>query len=195
MLHVFLLGEQVITDDATGPGRTRSSRTLALLTFLVVHAGSPQTRQRLAALFWPDSTDEQALTNLRRELHHLRNALGGEPALVVTAKDLCWRATETCRVDVRAFGSEREAALAAAVTAHTRHHIAQSIDWFLVLVCACYGGFALYEAVAALLALLGSVVGAMIAADTDSRWVVLGVSGGGVLPGRRGGRCPRPRLR
>jgi DNA-binding SARP family transcriptional activator len=42
-----------------------------------VHAGAPQTRQRIAALFWPDSTDAQALTNLRRELHNLRHALAG----------------------------------------------------------------------------------------------------------------------
>jgi hypothetical protein len=46
----------------------------------------------------------------------LRNDLGGENALVVTAKDLRWRDTETCRVDVRAFDREREAALAAATT-------------------------------------------------------------------------------
>jgi DNA-binding SARP family transcriptional activator/tetratricopeptide (TPR) repeat protein len=116
MLHVSLLGEQAITDDATGTVRTRSSRTVALVTFLVAHAGSPQTRQRIAGLFWPDSTDAQALTNLRRELHHLRHALGDQPSLVVTSKDLCWRDTETCRVDVRTFDIERKAALAAAAT-------------------------------------------------------------------------------
>ena len=64
---------------------------MALVGFLVLHAGVPQTRQRLAGLFWPDSTDAQALTNLRRELHHLRRTLGDEPCLEVTAKDLCWR--------------------------------------------------------------------------------------------------------
>jgi DNA-binding SARP family transcriptional activator len=62
MLQVALLGEQVIS-DANGAVRLRSSRTLALVAFLVVHAGSPQSRQRIAAQFWPDSTDEQALTN------------------------------------------------------------------------------------------------------------------------------------
>ena len=104
MLHVSLLGEQAITDGATGIVLTRSPRTVALVAFLVTHAGLPQTRQRIAELFWPDSTDAQALTNLRRELHHLRHALGDEPSLVVTSKDLCWRDTETSRVDVRTFG-------------------------------------------------------------------------------------------
>jgi len=70
MLHVSLLGEQSITGGGDGAGpRTRSSRSVALVAFLVVHAGSPQPRQRIAGLFWPESTDAQALTNLRRELH------------------------------------------------------------------------------------------------------------------------------
>ena len=114
MLHVCLLGQQAITDDATGSARTRSSRAAALVAFLVANAGSPQTRQRIAGLLWPDSTDAQALTNLRRELHHLRQVLGDEPSLVVTSRDLCWHDTETSRVDVRTFDVERKAALAAA---------------------------------------------------------------------------------
>src|SRR5215469_14878397 len=113
MLRVSLLGEQAITGAGTGT-RGRSSRAVALVAFLAVHAGSPQPRQRIAGLFWPDSTDPQALTNLRRELHQLRQVLGDEPALEVTSTDLCWRDTETCRVDLRVFAVEREAALAAA---------------------------------------------------------------------------------
>ena len=114
MLHVSLLGEQVITDDGTGSVRARSSRAVVLVAFLVVHAGSPQARQRIAGLFWPESTDAQALTNLRRELHHLRQVLPDEHSLVVTSRDLCWRDTNTCCVDVRVFDTERNAALAAA---------------------------------------------------------------------------------
>ena len=114
MLHVSLLGEQTIAGDRAGSVRARSSRAVVLVAFLVVHAGSPQARQRIAGLFWPESTDAQALTNLRRELHHLRQVLGDEPSLVVTSSDLCWRDTKTCRVDVRVFDIERKAALAAA---------------------------------------------------------------------------------
>jgi DNA-binding SARP family transcriptional activator/tetratricopeptide (TPR) repeat protein len=113
MLHVFLLGEQAIADDGTGV-QALSSRAVALVAFLVAHAGSPQARQRIAGTFWPDSTDAQALTNLRRELHHLRHVLGDERSLVVTSRDLCWRDTQTCRVDLRIFDIERQAALAAA---------------------------------------------------------------------------------
>ena len=138
MLHVSVLGDQAITDDRTGSVRTRSSRTVALVGFLVTHAGSPQLRQRIAGLFWPDSTDAQALTNLRRELHNLRQVLGDEPSLVVTSRDLCWRDTETCRVDLRTFDIERKAALAAAssddnegIAAHAGKAIAQYRGDFL----------------------------------------------------------------
>ena len=136
MPHVFLLGQQAIADEGTGSVRTRSSRTVALVAFLAVHAGLPQTRQRIAGLFWPDSTDAQALTNLRRELHHLRHALGDEPSLVVTSSDLCWRDTETSCVDIRIFDMERKAALAAAndstgILAHATSAIAQYGGEFL----------------------------------------------------------------
>src|SRR5215469_9774450 len=119
MLHVSVLGGQAIADDRAEGVRVRSSRALVLVAFLAVHAGSPQPRQRIAGLFWPDSSDAQALTNLRRELHHLPQVMqltaqGDEPALVVTSRDLCWHDTATCRVDLRVFDTERKAALAAA---------------------------------------------------------------------------------
>ncbi|HEY2309132.1 MAG TPA: AAA family ATPase [Streptosporangiaceae bacterium] len=113
VLHVSLLGEQAITGASAGT-RARSSRAVALVAFLAVHAGSPQPRQRIAGLFWPDSTDAQALTNLRRELHQLRQVLADEPSLVVTSTELGWCDTGTCRVDLRVFDIERKAALAAA---------------------------------------------------------------------------------
>ncbi len=131
MLRVSVLGEQAIVDDETGI-RTRSVRAVALVAFLAWHAGSAQPRQRIAGLFWPESTDAQALTNLRRELHHLRQVLGDDCSPVVTPTDLRWRDSKTCRVDLRAFGIERDAALAAAeagddegVVAHSTRGIAE----------------------------------------------------------------------
>jgi DNA-binding SARP family transcriptional activator/tetratricopeptide (TPR) repeat protein len=181
MLHVSVLGDQTITDDRTGSVRTRSSRTVALVGFLVAHAGSPQMRQRIAGLFWPDSTDAQALTNLRRELHSLRQVLGDEPSLVVTSRDLCWRDTDTCRVDLRTFDIERKAALAAAssgdnegILAHAAKAIAQYRgdflpgaydDWLLeirsVLERQCVG---LCDLVCAARARTGDLAGAVDAA-------------------------------
>lgn len=110
VLLISLLGEQVIRDDTTGASRTGSSRAFSILGLLVAHAGAPQSRQLVAGLLWPDSSDAQALTNLRRELHHLRRTLDDAGSLVVTSRDLCWRDTEDCRVDVRLFVTEARAA-------------------------------------------------------------------------------------
>src|ERR1700761_3595884 len=114
MLRVSVLGGQQITDDRDGGVLVRSSRGLALVAYLAAHAGVPHARQRIAGLLWPESGDAQALTNLRRELHHLRQVLGDDCSLRVTARDLCWADAPTCHVDVRVFDTERMAALAAA---------------------------------------------------------------------------------
>ena len=84
-----------------------------LLGFLAVHTNAPQPRQRLAGIFWPDSTEAQARTNLRRELHHLRVLLGDDQSLVVEPLTLMWRELPTCRVDVCVFHRERQLALQA----------------------------------------------------------------------------------
>ncbi len=110
MLRIFLLGGQIAEDDATGEVRSRSSRTLALIGFLALHAGVAQSRQLIAGRFWPDSTDAQALTNLRRELHHLRRLLGTDTSLEVSSTDLCWRDTDTCQVDLRVLRTRAEQA-------------------------------------------------------------------------------------
>src|SRR6266571_5383457 len=89
------------------------------ICFLAAHPGSPQSRQRIAGLFWPESGDGQALTNLRRELHNLRQIMGDDPSLVVTPRDLCWHDSQTCVVDLRVFDSERRAALAASAAGDT----------------------------------------------------------------------------
>ena len=121
MLHVTLLGEQAITDDGTGSVRVRSSRTVALVAFLAIHAGSPQARQRIAGLFWPDSTDAQALTNLRRELHNLRQVLGDRAFSRGDVQgSVLVRHARLTRVDVRTFDVERKAALAAAAAGDAR---------------------------------------------------------------------------
>ena len=130
MLRISLLGEQTITAAGTGTVLTRSSRTLALAGYLIVHAGAPQPRQHIAGKFWPDSTDAQSLTNLRRELHQLRQVLEDDASLVVTSTDLCWLDTDTCTVDVRTFENERAAAEEAAAngdTAGVLRHAAKAI--------------------------------------------------------------------
>jgi DNA-binding SARP family transcriptional activator len=51
------------------------ARLQSLLAYLILHAHAPQSRRHLAFRLWPDSTEDQARTNLRRELHQLRHTL------------------------------------------------------------------------------------------------------------------------
>jgi DNA-binding SARP family transcriptional activator len=126
MLQISLFGEQVIR-NGTGVMRPRSSRALELVAYLVAHAGVRQPRQRIAGLFWPESTDEQALTNLRRELHHLRQMLGTVPSLVADQRDLWWQDSTTCDVDVRAFDRHHAAAVAARAVGDDAEAVAQAV--------------------------------------------------------------------
>src|SRR5580692_9817389 len=128
MLRVSVLGGQQISDDRDGGVQVRSSRALALVAYLAVHAAVPHARQRIAGLLWPESGDAQALTNLRRELHHLRQALGDDGSLLVTARDLCWVDAPTCHVDVRVFDTERAAALAAAAAGDDHAAIGHAVS-------------------------------------------------------------------
>src|ERR1043166_5227397 len=58
--------------------RTRSVEWLFAL--LVLRHGRAVPRAWLAGTLWPDSEESQALTNLRNNLLHLRQALGSESA-------------------------------------------------------------------------------------------------------------------
>ncbi len=74
-LHIHLLGDfRLVSGDA--PVTTVIvPRIQSLLAYLVLHRDAPQDRSHLAFLLWPDSTEAQAHTNLRKLLHHLRQSL------------------------------------------------------------------------------------------------------------------------
>lgn len=73
-LRIELLGHFRLTYNGH-PVSGIHTRQQALLACLILNRHRPMSRQQLASLFWPDSSDSQALTNLRRELHNLRRAL------------------------------------------------------------------------------------------------------------------------
>ncbi|RZL82874.1 MAG: SARP family transcriptional regulator [Rhodococcus sp. (in: high G+C Gram-positive bacteria)] len=131
MLTVYLLGEQRVSDPADSRVGPISSRAIALLAYLVLHAGLAQSRTRLAGLFWPESSEQQARTNLRRELHNLRGLLGADGALAADGPTLTWTGSPSCRVDVDTFRNERSTALAALADSDPRaflDHADRAID-------------------------------------------------------------------
>lgn len=81
--------------DLTAP------RTQTLLAFLILHADTPQSRQHLAYVLWPDSTERQARTNLRKVIHQLRNTLpAAGDSLLVTRATIQWNPDAPYCVDV-----------------------------------------------------------------------------------------------
>ena len=74
VLSVRLLGGFAV-HSAGKPVAVDSARTQALLAYLILHQGADQPRERLAYLFWPDSGESQARTNMRQALHRLKNTL------------------------------------------------------------------------------------------------------------------------
>jgi DNA-binding SARP family transcriptional activator len=91
--------------DGRSPTRLPNARQQQIIAFLVLHARSaPILRQRVGGSLWPESTDDQALTNLRRELHHLREGWPSLDGLVdVSSRTLAWRVDAGATVDLLAF--------------------------------------------------------------------------------------------
>lgn len=113
-LRIQLLGEFACVrgDEPVGALTPRQQR---LLAYLILHRNAPQPRRRVAFRFWPDTTESQALTNLRRELHHLRRAIpDADRFLNIDSRTMQWKPDNPCSVDVIEFDAALEAADAAA---------------------------------------------------------------------------------
>jgi DNA-binding SARP family transcriptional activator/tetratricopeptide (TPR) repeat protein len=104
MFRLELLGGFRITGDGPRGSRPLSARQQQLLAYLALHDGGPVRRQEIAGRLWPDSTDGQALTNLRREWYHLREEWPAIDALVDAGpRTLTLRAAVEEKLDVRRF--------------------------------------------------------------------------------------------
>jgi DNA-binding SARP family transcriptional activator len=113
-LRVELLGGFRLFADGRSPAHQPRLRQQQLIAFLVLHARSvPIRRQRVAGSLWPESSDVQALTNLRRELHHLREGWPKLDALVdAGSRTLAWHAEAGAIVDLVAFEAAADRGLA-----------------------------------------------------------------------------------
>lgn len=78
-----------------------SPRAILLLTALALEGGRPVDRGELAYLLWPESSDQQARTNLRKVVHELRSWLD-DTWVEIDQRRLRLR-TENVRVDIDVF--------------------------------------------------------------------------------------------
>ncbi len=133
-LHIRLLGAVEVRSGDTPLPTLESARAVSLLGYLLVHRGMPQARQRLAFLFWPDSSETQARTNLRHLLHTMRRWLpDSDRFLEATSRTLRWRDDGPYDLDLAEF--ERALAdgrLQAAVDAYGGELIPDSYDDWVI---------------------------------------------------------------
>ncbi len=78
----------------------RSLKALALLAYLISE-NRAVTRDYLAGLAWPESSQKQALGLLRRSLHSLSSQLPG--CLEIDRRTVRWRADAPASVDIYQF--------------------------------------------------------------------------------------------
>ena len=103
-IQLQLLGHFYLRFDGEPVTSLPQGRLQSLLAYLALHRNIPKSRQYLAYLFWPDSTEEQARTNLRRQLHELRLALpGAEEYLAIHTQWIQWRPDAQITLDVSEF--------------------------------------------------------------------------------------------
>ncbi|MBX2999221.1 MAG: AAA family ATPase [Caldilineaceae bacterium] len=118
-----------------------SGRLQALLARLLLQPNIPCSRQQIAFALWPESTDSQSRTNLRRLLFLLRRALPTIDDLVEISRDgVAWHPRIAVDVDLLAFesslatapGTSRRAALEAAVELYAGDLLPDCYDeWIL----------------------------------------------------------------
>jgi predicted ATPase/DNA-binding SARP family transcriptional activator len=104
VLHIQLLGSFQASYGTDLVGTLSSPRLQSFLAYLLLHRDAPQSRQQVAYTFWPDSTDAQARTNLRKALYDLRQALPDADTYVeADTQTMRWRTESHLTLDVDEF--------------------------------------------------------------------------------------------
>ncbi|HEX6479354.1 MAG TPA: BTAD domain-containing putative transcriptional regulator [Ktedonobacteraceae bacterium] len=123
-LQMRLLGEFSLIYAGQQVTSLNSMRLQSLLAYLMLHRDVPQQRQRLAFLFWPDTTEAQARNNLRQLIHQLRQAFPPvEHYLSADIHMLHWRPITPFQLDVAEF--KQALTLADAATRQHDQHVLQ----------------------------------------------------------------------
>ena len=114
ILKVQLLGGFFLEYNNSPIMAVNTARLQSLLTYLILHAESPQSRHQVAFLLWPDKSESQARNNLRQFLFQLRQAIP-EPDrfLYADTNVVYWKTDENQVIDLQQFkGALRDADIA-----------------------------------------------------------------------------------
>ena len=128
-MEIRLLGGFSLSQNGRLVSGLSSPKIQSLLAFLLLHRGMPQPRQQLAFILWPDSTEAQARTNLRKLLHQLVHALPeANLYLQSDGQELQWVVTAPLLLDVQEFEDALQAAGQA--KADQQDHLARAIQLY-----------------------------------------------------------------
>lgn len=146
MHQIQLLGQFTVISDGQTLSQLNHPRLQELLAYLALHAGQPVSRQQLAFLFWPDSSEAQARSNLRNLLHRLLHAFPACAEFILRDENrLQWQLDERVSIDVQAFQAIAGQALAVSGTAR-RELLEQAIRLYRGdLLPECYSDWLLAE--------------------------------------------------
>lgn len=147
LLYLHLLGSFRLRFHGEAlPGFDRA-RPQELLAYLLLHRQHPIARQQLAFLFWPDSTEKQARTNLRNLWHRLRRALpDADRLLAVDELSVQWRGGDDCWLDVAEFEHYLGQAETAVSGDSQVQHLEQAVALYGgELLPGCYSDWLLVE--------------------------------------------------
>ena len=84
-----LLGPPALVVDSVAAPLKVPQKAIALLALLAAEYDVPLSRARLAELLWPEIADEEARTNLRRQLYLLVRRIGAQ-AFILTKNTAQW---------------------------------------------------------------------------------------------------------
>ena len=104
-LRICLLGESRFSYGGELLTKVNKQPLLQeLVAYLLLNRATPQSREHISFLFWPDSREDRARTNLRSALHQLRLALpDAESFLIIERQTLQWRLDASYALDVAEF--------------------------------------------------------------------------------------------
>jgi len=104
MLTIQVFRSFSVKDEDGRVMEIATPRMQSLMAYLLLHQGSPQSRQQLAARLWPETGEAQARTNLRNLIHRLKIVFPTlEDYIQEERGALLWRLGANTQLDVAEF--------------------------------------------------------------------------------------------
>jgi len=129
VLHIALLGQFRLLWGETAVLDFDTPSHQALLAYLVLHPNQNHSRQHLAFTFWPKSTEDQARTNLRKAVYHLRHTLPqADRFLDADRYSLIWCGSAPYTLDAAEFATAVSQAQRALVPLERQHRLETAIS-------------------------------------------------------------------